>query len=151
LLLFFEAQMLLSKVIAVAWLGFAIDVFRLTKQRAERHQRTAALRTSRRIPAGVVDDVVEFACASDTAADLVYAGKLDEAENAARGLLERFPHIHDGWDRLGMVYEARGNSQRAADCYRKVIELIRANPGDYDADFVEVFIKLVDKLDPPGG
>jgi hypothetical protein len=29
--------------------------------------------------------------------------------------------VHDGWDRLGMVHEARGDSQQAADCYRKVM------------------------------
>jgi hypothetical protein len=42
------------------------------------------------MPAGVVDNVVEFANAS-AAADLVHAGKLDEAEHAACDLLERFP------------------------------------------------------------
>jgi hypothetical protein len=32
----------------------------------------------------------------------VRAGKLDEAERAARDLLDRFPEVHDGWgDRLG--------------------------------------------------
>ena len=33
---------------------------------------------------------------------------LDEAEAAARDLLRRFPDVHDGWNRLGMVHEARG-------------------------------------------
>jgi tetratricopeptide (TPR) repeat protein len=80
--------------------------------------------------------------------DLVHAGKLDEAEHAARDLLERFPDVHDGWDRLGMVYEARGDNQQAAGCYRKVIEFIRAHPDDYDDGFDEVFAKLVEKLDP---
>jgi hypothetical protein len=31
-----------------------------------------------------------------------------------------------------MVHEARGDSQRAADCYRKVIAFIRDDPDDYD-------------------
>jgi hypothetical protein len=44
---------------------------------------------------------------------------------AARDLLARFPDQPDGWDRLGMAYEARGENQKAADSYRKVIELIR--------------------------
>ena len=38
--------------------------------------------------------------------------KLDEAEAAARDLLARFPDEPDGWDRLGMVYEARGENRR---------------------------------------
>jgi hypothetical protein len=35
-----------------------------------------------------------------------------------------------GWNRLGMVDEARGDNQKAADCYRKVIDFIRAHPDD---------------------
>jgi hypothetical protein len=31
-----------------------------------------------------------------------------------------------------MVHEARGGSQQAADCYRKVIAFIRDDPDDYD-------------------
>jgi tetratricopeptide (TPR) repeat protein len=90
----------------------------------------------------------ELATASNAAVDLVHAGKLDEAEQAARDLLERFPDVHDGWDRLGMVYEARGDHQKAADCYRKVIDFIRAHPENYDPGFETVFLKLVDRLDP---
>ena len=90
----------------------------------------------------------ELTTASNAAIDLVRAGKLDEAEHAARALLERFPDVHDGWDRLGMVYEARGDHRQAADCYRKVIEFIRAHPDNYDPDFEAVFHKLVDRLDP---
>jgi hypothetical protein len=48
-----------------------------------------------------------------------------DAEVAARDLLARFPDQPDGWDRLGMVYEARGENQKAAEAYRKVIEYIR--------------------------
>jgi hypothetical protein len=38
-----------------------------------------------------------------------------------------------------MVHEARGDTQQAADCYRKVIALIRAHPDDYEPSFEEVF------------
>jgi hypothetical protein len=48
-----------------------------------------------------------------------------------------------------MVYEARGENQAAADCYRKVIAFIRAHPDDYDPAFEDKFVKLVNKLDPP--
>jgi hypothetical protein len=43
----------------------------------------------------------------------------------ARDLLARFPDQPDGWDRLGMVYEARGENRKAAESYRKVIAFIR--------------------------
>jgi tetratricopeptide (TPR) repeat protein len=98
---------------------------RAAKQQAERDQRAAARRASLRearaaMLADVEDDTDELDAASSAAVDLVRAGKLDEAERAARDLLERFPYVHAGWDHLGMVYEARGDNQKAADCYRKV-------------------------------
>jgi hypothetical protein len=71
---------------------------------------------------------------------LVGAAKLDEAEAPARDLLVRFPDVHDGWDRLGMVHEARGDSRQAADCYRKVIDFIRQHPDDYDAGMIVYFL-----------
>jgi tetratricopeptide (TPR) repeat protein len=94
-------------------------------------------------------DEDELTIASNAPAELVRAGKLDEAEQAARDLLLLFPDVHDGYDRLGMVYEARGENRQAADCYRKVIAFIREHPDDYEPGFEEVFVKLVDRLDPP--
>ena len=85
--------------------------------------------------------------ASNAVVDLVHAGRLDEAEQAARELLLRYPEVHDGYDRLGMVHEARGQFREAADCYRKVIEFTRANPEDYDAGFVDSFLELIVKLE----
>ena len=85
--------------------------------------------------------------ASNVVVDLVHAGRLDEAEQAARELLVRYPEVHDGYDRLGMVHEARGQFREAADCYRKVIEFTRANPEDYDARFVDSFLELIVKLE----
>jgi hypothetical protein len=73
----------------------------------------------------------------------------DEAEAAGLDLLLRFPDVHDGWDRLGMVHEARGDSRQAADYYRKVIDFIRQHPDRYDAGIGEQFAKLVESLDPP--
>jgi tetratricopeptide (TPR) repeat protein len=84
--------------------------------------------------------------ASNAVVYLVHAGRLDEAEQAARELLVRYPEVHDGYDRLGMVHEARGQFREAADCYRKVIEFTRAHPEDYDAGFVDSFLKLIVKL-----
>ena len=86
---------------------------------------------------------------SNAAVDLVHAGKLDEAEQAARDLLVRFPEVHDGYDRLGMVYEARGENKLAADCYRKVAEFVRAHPDQYDPGFATRFEDMVEELDPP--
>jgi tetratricopeptide (TPR) repeat protein len=94
------------------------------------------------------DDYVELIALSNAAVDLVNEGRLDQAERYARNLIERFPYVHDGWDRLGMVYEARGDHQMAIDCYRKVIDFIRAHPDDYDEAFELTFHRLIDRLTP---
>ena len=85
--------------------------------------------------------------ASNAVIDLVHAGRLDEAEQAARELLINYPEVHDGYDRLGMVHEARGQFREAADSYRLVVELMRAHPENYDAGFVDSFLERIVRLD----
>jgi hypothetical protein len=134
---------------------------RLVKARAPRDQPAAGPRLTvaeltaaltARLGMAEVEDAHEedeLDAASNAVVQLVAAGKLDEAETAARDLQVRFPDVHDGWNRLGMVYEARGNSRQAADCYRKVIDFIRQHPDDYDASMLDQFATLVERLDPP--
>jgi hypothetical protein len=43
----------------------------------------------------------------------------------------RRPEVHDGYDRLGMVSEARGDHKQAAHYYRQVIDFVRAHPDQY--------------------
>jgi tetratricopeptide (TPR) repeat protein len=132
----------------------------IAKDQAARQERAEARRLEQRVAkaeflariaeaAAVDEELEELTTASNAAVGLVKAGKLEEAEAAARDLLNRFPHVHDGWDRLGMVHEARGEKKPAADCYRKAIEIIRAQPENYDPEFANVFEELVAKLDPP--
>ena len=121
---------------------------RAAVRRLEERQAKATFRERFAAANEVDDELEELTAASNAAVDLVKAGKLEEAEAAARGLLERFPHVHDGWDRLGMVHEARGDNKQAADCYRKALEIIRAQPENYDPQFAAAFAKLIDKLDP---
>ena len=112
----------------------------LEKDRAAEH--SAAVRQRLALQESQALDV-----ASNAVVDLVHAGRLDEAEQAARELLARYPEVHDGYDRLGMVHEARGQFREAADCYRKVIEFTRANPENYDAGLVDSFLELIVKLE----
>ena len=130
-----------------------------TKAQAEREARAAADRLrDRQIRAEMLarwaaDDTSAdgdpLDAASNAVIDLIEAGKLEAAEAAARDLLVRYPDVHDGWDRLGMVYEARSNSREAADCYRKVIDFLRQHPDYADPEMAEDYAKLVAKLDPP--
>lgn len=96
------------------------------------------------------DGLDELTEASNAVVDLIQAGKLDAAEQAAHDLLARFPDAHDGYDRLGMVCEARGDRRQAADYYRKVIAFVGEHPDDYDPAFAASFRNLVDRLDPHG-
>ena len=105
-------------------------------QAAQRKDYQAALQEAQALDA-----------ASNAVVDMVHAGRLDEAEQAARELLVRYPEVHDGYDRLGMVHEARGQFREAAHCYRKVIEFTRANPEDYDDGIVDSFLELIVKLE----
>jgi tetratricopeptide (TPR) repeat protein len=94
------------------------------------------------------DELDELTEASNAVVDMVQAGDLDAAEQAAHELLARFPDVHDGHDRLGMVYEARDDHRQAADCYRRAINVIRDHPDTYDPAFEAVFQSLIDRLEP---
>ncbi len=95
-------------------------------------------------------DQDELDVASNAVRGLIKVGKLDEAEAASRALLARYPEVHDGWDRLGMVHEARGNVREAADCYRRVLDFLRENPDYTDDDgLTTLYTGLIAKLDPP--
>ena len=87
--------------------------------------------------------------ASNGVVDLIHAGRLDEAERAARELLVRYPEVPDGHDRLGMVYEARGQNREAADCYRRVVAFMRAHPADFAPELEADALARIAELDPP--
>jgi tetratricopeptide (TPR) repeat protein len=96
------------------------------------------------------DDGDELTNAANVVLDFIHADKLDEAEQAARKFLARFPDVYDGYDLLGMVYEARGDNKKAADCYRQAIDFIREHPDQSDTPELEAALhRLVAKLDPP--
>ena len=93
---------------------------------------------------------VELAETSNAVVDMVHAGRLDEAEAAARELLERFPDVHDGYDRLGMVFEARGDRAQAIVAYQAALDFVRAHPDDYDdAEFENLYVRLIERLQKP--
>ena len=60
----------------------------------------------------------------------------------------RYPEVPDGWDRLGMVHEKRGENAQAADCYRKLVAFVQENPDDFDPSIIDDYTARIDKLDP---
>jgi len=78
---------------------------------------------------------------------LIDAGKLDDAERAAQQLIERWPDVHDGYDCLGMVHQARGDHRQAVEYYRKIVMFARQEPSLYDPEFEDYYRDLIDRLD----
>ena len=135
----------------------------LAKAQAARDERAAekrqGLREVRKLLIGNLagsdgfdDDVFDDGLteASNAVLALIRDGKLAEAEAAARHLLEHYPEVPDGWDRLGMVHEKRGENREAADCYRKLLAFVREHPYDFDASIIDDTIARIDRLDPTG-
>jgi tetratricopeptide (TPR) repeat protein len=86
--------------------------------------------------------------ASNAVVDLIHAGRLDEAEAAARDLLARYPEVVDGLERLAMVYEARGDRKQAADYYRQAVGFILEHPEGFDGEIPTSLVEQANALDP---
>ncbi len=78
--------------------------------------------------------------ASNGVIDLIEAGRLDEAEQAAHDLLKNYPGVHDGLERLAMVYGARGDRTRAAEYYGKAAAFVHAHPDQYGPK-MEIYLR----------
>lgn len=94
-------------------------------------------------------DAETFTDESNAVIDLIDAGKLNEAERAARALLANYPQVHDGYDRLGMVYEARGDRPQAAHWYRECLEFVRRHIELYEPAVEERYEQLIAKMESP--
>jgi len=88
--------------------------------------------------------------ASNRVIDLIDAGRLDEAEQAAHALLEKYPDVHDGLERLAMVYAARGDRLRAAEYYRKAADFVHAHTDQYGPKMEIYLRKRVTEFESPG-
>jgi tetratricopeptide (TPR) repeat protein len=129
----------------------------LAEARARREDRAAERRLqARELKAAMaaklaahLDDDDTLMDESNAVLDLIRAGRLDEAEASARALLARYPDVHDGWDRLGMVHEARGDNAQAADCYRRVVAFLDENPDYSEPAFKDKFVERIARLAPP--
>lgn len=86
--------------------------------------------------------------AANAALALIDAGEFAAAEQAAHEVLARFPTVHDGYECLGRLHQAKGDNRQAADCYRKVIAFARNEPHLYDPHFIDHFQDLIDRLEP---
>ena len=83
---------------------------------------------------------------SNSVVDLIKQKNLDEAEAVSRRLLSEYPDQVDGFDRLAMVYEARGDRKKAAQYYRKAAEFARSNPG-FEKKSIDRFLSEAKRME----
>ena len=116
----------------------------LPRDEAAAAQRAAA--RAREVEPSALDPVIEdddddgLDDASNVVVDLIDAGRLDEAEQAAQALLERYPEVHDGLERLAMVAGARGDRLRAAEYYRRAADFVHAHANG-DDPLMEIYLR----------
>jgi tetratricopeptide (TPR) repeat protein len=82
---------------------------------------------------------------SNLIVDLIHQNRLDEAETAAQMLLQNYPEVHDGIERLAMVYEARGDRPRAIEMYEKSLQFTLTHEG-YDEEMREYYRNKISQL-----
>ena len=129
----------------------------LPKDEAAEHaaaERAAALAREQEGPvtyAAIDDDYEGLDEASNSVIDLIDAGRLNEAEQGARHLLEKYPNVHDGLERLAMVYAARGDRPRAAEYYRKAADFVHDRADQYGPKMEIYLRKKVEEFESQEG
>jgi tetratricopeptide (TPR) repeat protein len=88
---------------------------------------------------------------SNRAVDLINEGRLDEAEKACQRLFREFPDLPDGFVRTAALHEARGQTQEAAECYRKAADLQLENDPEYGHELATHYRMKADELDADAG
>ncbi len=76
---------------------------------------------------------------SNSVVELIKQNDLAKAEKRARKLLTDYPEQIDGLDRLAMVFEARGESSKAAEYYGKAAAFAKSHPG-FDKESIRRFL-----------
>ena len=82
---------------------------------------------------------------SNRALDAIQAGRYDQAEKRCQQLLRDYPELFDGHERLGLLRQAQGRFQEAADHYTAVLALIQQDPQGTDAETVQHFTERRDE------
>jgi tetratricopeptide (TPR) repeat protein len=82
---------------------------------------------------------------SNSVVDLIKENKLDEAEAVSRKLLEEYPDQIDGFNRLAMVNEARGDKKTAEEYYRKAADFAKSNEG-FDQESIDWYLSEANRV-----
>jgi tetratricopeptide (TPR) repeat protein len=83
---------------------------------------------------------------SNRVVDLIHEGRLDEAEEAGKKLLQDYPEVHDGFERLAMLYEARGDKTHAVEMYQRALDFTMDHGELYDQEMPTYFRNKIARL-----
>jgi hypothetical protein len=121
-----------------------------TAEAAEREERTRWKAFREQLPQlrAEYENDVALIDESNAIVDLIHEGRLDEAEARARALMAAEPHFPDGLERLGHVYEKRGDLKMAAKHYREAVAMLRGS-GLPEDEHQRWLLDMADRLDPP--
>lgn len=134
---------------------------RCCAERLEQEERAARVTAEReRVEQGLADKGRAEAGAArmrrveqhaDAVLGLIEAGRLEQAESAARRFMVEFPQETMAVERLGQVYEAKGQGQSAADEYRRGVAMMDARGDGRFCDCCRArLVKGIRRLDPEG-
>ena len=89
------------------------------------------------------DDLDEL---SNSVLDLINAGEFDKAESVCHEMSKRYPDQVDGIESLALVYESRGENERAAEQYRKTLAFMRSNYG-FDNESIQWLLEKIKQME----
>jgi hypothetical protein len=92
-----------------------------------------------------IDELNERA---DHVLDVLLDGRVDEAEALCHDFNRDFPGQAEGIDLLAMIFEKRGQRERALDLLRQASDIAHANP-DYDAETRSLMRERIRELELP--
>lgn len=128
---------------------------RLERLRVEQDQQVAeverleALRKVAEARLAEAAEIEEVGRRLESVRELINAGRVDEAEATARQLVTDLPDDTVAMERLGQVYEAKGQLRAAAEEYRRGVARMDAQGDGHFCDCCRArMVKAIRRLDP---
>ena len=101
-------------------------------------------------PTIVFDDDDDLEQLSNSVVDLINEGRLDEAEDACKQLKREFPDVIDWIERTGALHEARGETDKAVDYYRRCLQYIDDHPDYFEEASKDWYRRSIKRLESSG-
>lgn len=94
------------------------------------------------------DEIDEINERADHILDEILDGRVDDAEALCHDFIQDFPGDAEGFDLLSMVFEERGQRERALELLRKALGIADANP-EYDDETRLLMRERLEELEAP--